>query len=134
MPSRTLHVATVFLGTDAAGRDTGGNPLGVFLDGAGIPAPTRQAVAADLGFAETVFVTDPAAGRIRARVFVVEHGSVVEDEATGSASLRLGALLGRPVTIRQGTGSRIDVRPRPDGLAEIGGRCALLGTREYRIG
>jgi predicted PhzF superfamily epimerase YddE/YHI9 len=37
----------------------------VFLDGAGVPEGRRQAVAADLGFSETVFVDDPAAGRVR---------------------------------------------------------------------
>lgn len=42
-----------------------GNPLGVFLDGAEIPAERRQDVAAELGFSETVFVEDAASGRIR---------------------------------------------------------------------
>ena len=57
----TLHVLRVFTGPDGAG----GNPLGVFLEGGEIPAEGRQAVAADLGFAETVFVDDPAAGTVR---------------------------------------------------------------------
>ena len=35
-----------------------GNPLGVFLDGAAIPAAERQRVAAELGYSETVFVDD----------------------------------------------------------------------------
>jgi predicted PhzF superfamily epimerase YddE/YHI9 len=56
-----LHVLRVF--TDGAGRF--GNPLGVFLDGAAVPASGRQAIAADLGFSETVFVDDIASGRIR---------------------------------------------------------------------
>lgn len=34
----------------------GGNPLGVFLDGQPIAPPRRQAVAAELGFSETVWV------------------------------------------------------------------------------
>jgi predicted PhzF superfamily epimerase YddE/YHI9 len=37
---------------------TGGNPLGVFLDGASVPPGERQAVAADLGLSETVFLDD----------------------------------------------------------------------------
>jgi len=53
---------------------------------------------------------DEAAGRIRARVFPVAMG-IAEDEATGAAALRLGAELGRPLTLRQGVGSRIDVQP-----------------------
>lgn len=57
----TLHVLRVFLGADGRG----GNPLGVFLDGAAIDPARRQAVARDLGFSETVFVDDRASGRIR---------------------------------------------------------------------
>jgi len=56
----TLHVLRVFTGDDGSG----GNPLGVFLDGAAIPGDRRQAVAADLGFSETVFVDDAADGRL----------------------------------------------------------------------
>jgi len=56
-----LHVLRVFVAPDG----TGGNPLGVFLDGAGVPEGRRQAVAADLGFSETVFVDEPAAGGVR---------------------------------------------------------------------
>ncbi|NYI98752.1 putative PhzF superfamily epimerase YddE/YHI9 [Streptomonospora nanhaiensis] len=221
----TLHVVTVFLGDGG----TGGNELGVFLGSSGLPAATRQAVAADLGFAETVFVEDTAtgrmhihtpaielplaghplvgtswllrhqgmgrdslyppagvvptwedgdhtwiradpalapefdtrqlpspaevdalaggepgvnlhvwawedetAGRVRVRVFPAEMG-IGEDEATGAAALRLCGLLRRPLVIRQGVGSRIDARPGPEGTVEIGGRCALLDTREYRL-
>jgi predicted PhzF superfamily epimerase YddE/YHI9 len=42
-----------------------GNGLGVFLDGGEIAADKRQAVAADLGFAETVFVDDRDRAEIR---------------------------------------------------------------------
>jgi predicted PhzF superfamily epimerase YddE/YHI9 len=56
-----LHVLRVFVASDG----TGGNPLGVFLDGAAVPSGRRQAVATDLGFSETVFVDDPAAGGVR---------------------------------------------------------------------
>lgn len=56
-----LHVLRVF--TDEAGE--WGNPLGVFLDGAEVPEQLRQAVAADLGFSETVFVEDRARGACR---------------------------------------------------------------------
>jgi predicted PhzF superfamily epimerase YddE/YHI9 len=56
-----LHVLRVFV----APGGTGGNPLGVFLDGAAVPEGRRQAVAADLGFSETVFVDDPRSGGVR---------------------------------------------------------------------
>jgi predicted PhzF superfamily epimerase YddE/YHI9 len=43
----------------------GGNPLAVFLDGAQVPVERRQAVAAELGFSETVFVDDLERGELR---------------------------------------------------------------------
>lgn len=219
-----LHVLRVFVGDDGEG----GNPLGVFLEGHGLPEERFQAVAADLGFSETVFVSDAqrgelriftpaaelplaghplvgtswllreqatpadvlrppagevptwrdgettwiradpawappmdrerldspaavdahpggrddqvlevwawedeAAGRVRARVFPRALG-IAEDEATGAAALLLGGELGRPITIRQGVGSRIDVRPAADGrLVEVGGRVERIETRDY---
>jgi predicted PhzF superfamily epimerase YddE/YHI9 len=42
-----------------------GNPLGVFLDGAEVAPDARQAIAADLGFSETVFVEDADRGELR---------------------------------------------------------------------
>lgn len=56
-----LHVLRVFC--DEGGE--WGNPLGVFLDGAEVPADRRQAVARELGFSETVFVDDRARAEIR---------------------------------------------------------------------
>jgi predicted PhzF superfamily epimerase YddE/YHI9 len=56
-----LHVLRVFVAPEG----TGGNPLGVFLDGRAVPEGRRQEVAADLRFSETVFVDDPAAGAVR---------------------------------------------------------------------
>jgi predicted PhzF superfamily epimerase YddE/YHI9 len=221
-----LHVLRVFVGDDGEG----GNPLGVFLEGHGLEEDAFQAVAADLGFSETVFVSDglrgecriftpsselplaghplvgtswllreeavpadvlrppagevptwrdgdmtwiradprfappferrrlgtPAeveahpggredellevwawededAGVVRARVFPRPLG-IFEDEATGAAALGLGAELGRPLTIHQGVGSRIDVRPAEDGaLVEIGGRVERVETRDYAL-
>lgn len=217
-----LHVLRVFCGPDGGG----GNPLGVFLDGPAVAAGDRQRIAAELGFAETVFVDDahggavriftpgeeldfaghpmvgtawllarerepvdrlrPPAGEvpvrfdgeltfisgrpewgpqwefvqvdspdeidrlqgppgerplvgvwawldeergvIRERVFAREIG-IVEDEATGSAAARLGAILGRPLEIHQGKGSRISAHPLDDGMVEIGGRVELDEVR-----
>jgi len=220
-----LFVVKVFVGPDGRG----GNPLGVFLDAASVPTEQRQAIAADLGFSETVFVTDRASGalrihtpavelglaghplvgtswllraegtgvdvlrppagdvptwadgeftwiradpqwgppfelrqlvspaevdafpgcgpdeylevwawddepsgQVRARVFATAAG-IFEDEATGSAALRLGAALGCPITIRQGVGSQILARPASDGRVEVGGRVELVSQREYVV-
>src|SRR5437868_5690598 len=73
---------------------------------------------------------DEARGLMRARAVAPDAG-VYEDEATGSAGLRIGAVIGRPLEIRQGTGSVIYVRPGPDGTVEVGGRVADLGERPY---
>lgn len=56
-----LHVLRVFTAEDGSG----GNPLGVVLEGASVPPGRRQRIAAELGFSETVFVDDPARGEIR---------------------------------------------------------------------
>src|SRR5215212_8648131 len=56
-----LHLLRVFCADDGSG----GNPLGVFMDGDEVPAERRQAVAADLGLSETVFVDDAARGEVR---------------------------------------------------------------------
>lgn len=212
----------------AADDGSHGNALGVFVDGAGVAAERRQAVAHELGYSETVFVEDPERGRLRiftpaaelplaghplvgtawvlaerlgscamlrppagevptwqdgdirwiraradwapemefrrygsaeevdaldgapdglgfaycwawidedagvlrARVFVPSHG-IHEDEATGSAALRVGAMHGRPLRILQGRGSVIHVRPQGDGVVDVGGRVVDCGERGY---
>jgi predicted PhzF superfamily epimerase YddE/YHI9 len=57
----TLHVLRVFANEEGEW----GNPLGVFLEGAQVSEPDRQGIAAELGFSETVFVDDSAAGQLR---------------------------------------------------------------------
>ncbi|HEX6868754.1 MAG TPA: PhzF family phenazine biosynthesis protein [Candidatus Limnocylindrales bacterium] len=227
-----LHVLRVFVGPDGRG----GNPLGVFVDGAAIAPDRRQAIAAELGFSETVFVDDidagtgiavvriftpateipfaghptvgtswllaslgrpidtlrcPAGdvatwtdaerrrwvraraswihrfvaerlasvadvdaatpppmgapgryvwawedetgGRLRARYFATDYG-ILEDEATGAAAVRMGDDLGRPITIRQGVGSELLVRPDPDPASdavEVGGRVEPVEVRAF---
>jgi predicted PhzF superfamily epimerase YddE/YHI9 len=207
-----------------------GNPLGVFLDGGEVPPERRQAMAAQLGLSETVFVDDAAAGEIRiftpaaelnfaghptvgtawllarerapvdvlrppagevparlegelsfvvgrpewgpqyewsalgspeevdalagapegvglagawawidedegvarVRVFPLEIG-IAEDEATGSAAIQLAAMLGRPIDIRQGRGSRIAARPAGGGRVEIGGLSVVDEVRRVSL-
>ena len=216
----TLHLLRVFCSENGSG----GNPLGVFLEGRELPPERRQAVAADLGLSEIVFVDDaergeiriftptveldfaghpsvgtawlldatdvlrPPAGElavrrdgeavhvaarpewgppweftqlaspdevealdgppqghdltmawawidestgtIRARAFPVRIG-IAEDEATGSAAMKLCAQLGRAIDIRQGRGSRILALPGDGGFVEIGGRSVLDDVRDY---
>ena len=72
------------------------------------------------------------AGIVRARYFATDL-LIAEDEATGAAAVKMGDLIGRPITISQGVGSEILVRPGDDGTVEIGGRVELVETREYAI-
>jgi predicted PhzF superfamily epimerase YddE/YHI9 len=57
----TLHVLRVFVNEDGEW----GNALGVFLEGAAVQESERQLIAKELGFSETVFFDEPAAGRLR---------------------------------------------------------------------
>jgi predicted PhzF superfamily epimerase YddE/YHI9 len=54
-------VVRVFCARDGSG----GNPLGLFLDGWAIPEEERQGIAAELGYSETVFVDDLERGEMR---------------------------------------------------------------------
>jgi predicted PhzF superfamily epimerase YddE/YHI9 len=63
---------------------------------------------------------DEPAGTVRARVFASRY-LVKEDEACGSAAMRLAATLGREILIIHGEGSLIHARPRAPGMAEVGG-------------
>jgi predicted PhzF superfamily epimerase YddE/YHI9 len=74
---------------------------------------------------------DEAAGRLRSRYFPTDLG-IVEDEATGAAAVVMGDRLARALTIRQGVGSELLVRPDPgSGTVDVGGRCRLEAVRDF---
>jgi predicted PhzF superfamily epimerase YddE/YHI9 len=73
---------------------------------------------------------DEALGKVRVRSFPTWAG-IVEDEAGGAPAVLMGARMKRPLTIRQGVGSEIQVEPSSDGTVAIGGRCALVEVRDY---
>ena len=75
---------------------------------------------------------DGDAGVVRARAFLSDYG-VPEDEATGAAALRLCALLGRALEIRQGVASRLDVRPAGGDSVELGGLVEPVERRGYEL-
>jgi predicted PhzF superfamily epimerase YddE/YHI9 len=62
------HLLRVFLGPDGGG----GNPLGVLLDAGAMPDERRQAIAAELGYSETVFVADRSTAALRIHTPTVE--------------------------------------------------------------
>jgi predicted PhzF superfamily epimerase YddE/YHI9 len=89
-----LHVLRVFLGPDGGG----GNPLGVFLDGSSVPRDRRQAVAADLGLSETVFVDAVAPPVAEVAIFT----PAIEMRFAGHPTVGTSWLLrrsGRPVDV-----------------------------------
>ncbi len=72
---------------------------------------------------------DEPAGTIRSRVFVANLG-VPEDEATGSAAVRMTEHLSRDLTIVQGQGSIIETVWSPDGWVRVAGRVIDDGVRQ----
>lgn len=67
-------------------------------------------------------------GHIRSRMFANEIG-VPEDEATGSAAVRMTDYLSRDLTITQGEGSQIVTTWSPDGWVVLAGRVVDDGVR-----
>ena len=97
-----LHLLRVFCAEDGSG----GNALAVFLDGAAVPVERRQALAADLGLSETVFVDDRGSGAIR--IFTPAE----ELDFAGHPSVGTAWLLGDAVTLHPPAG---EVPVRRDG-------------------
>lgn len=101
MPS--LHVLRVFVNEEGEW----GNPLGVLLDGGEVPERRRPALAAELGFSETVFVDDRSVGRIRI------HTPEVELPFAGHPTVGVAWLLARegtPVSTLRTAAGEVDVR------------------------
>jgi predicted PhzF superfamily epimerase YddE/YHI9 len=122
-----LHVLRAFTNEDGEW----GNPLAVFLDGAGVPATVRQRVAAELGFSETVFVEDRIAGRMRI------HTPSVELPFAGHPSVGTAWLLaqtGAPVGSLHLPAGEVGVRVE-DGVTHIAARPEWAPKFEYsRLG
>jgi predicted PhzF superfamily epimerase YddE/YHI9 len=71
---------------------------------------------------------DRRAGSLRARMFAANLG-VPEDEATGSAAMRLTDYLSRDLHITQGRGSVLETGWSPDGWVQVAGRVVDDGVR-----
>ena len=74
---------------------------------------------------------DESAGSLRSRLFAANLG-VPEDEATGSAAVRITDCLSRDLSITQGKGSMIDTVWDPQGWVQIAGRVVNDGVRQVR--
>ncbi len=73
--------------------------------------------------------TDKEHGVLRSRMFASDLG-VPEDEATGSAAVRITDYLSRDLTIVQGKGSVIHTRWSAEGWVRIAGRVVSDGTKQ----
>jgi predicted PhzF superfamily epimerase YddE/YHI9 len=100
----------------------------------------------DLGSLEALFAADPAdfpddiahylwtwtdrsTGSLRSRMFASNLG-VPEDEATGSAAIRITDYLSRDLTITQGKGSMIETTWSPEGWVRVAGRVVNDGVAQ----
>lgn len=74
--------------------------------------------------------TDKSAGSLRSRMFAASLG-VPEDEATGSAAVRITDYLSRDLTITQGKGSVIETTWNPEGWVRVAGRVVNDGVTHF---
>lgn len=74
--------------------------------------------------------TDRSAGSLRSRMFAASVG-VPEDEATGSAAVRITDYLSRDLTITQGRGSVIQTTWSPEGWVRVAGRVVSDGVIQF---
>jgi predicted PhzF superfamily epimerase YddE/YHI9 len=113
-----LELIRVFTAPDGSG----GNALGVFLDGPAFEPQRRQSIAAELGFAETVFVDDPVDGVIR--IFTPGAELAFAGHPTIGTAWLLGRY-GRPTSVLRPPAG--DVPTWPDGeLTWIRARAAWV--------
>lgn len=99
----------------------GGNPAGVVLDAGGLDDARMQALAAEVGYAETAFVVDPAVSgdprHVRLRFFSPVAEVPFCGHATIATSVALAEARGTgPLTVDTASGRLpVDTRPGPDG-------------------
>jgi predicted PhzF superfamily epimerase YddE/YHI9 len=72
---------------------------------------------------------DQSAGSLRSRLFAANLG-VPEDEATGSAAIRITDHLGRDLRITQGKGSILETTWSSEGWVQVAGRVVNDGVRQ----
>jgi PhzF family phenazine biosynthesis protein len=150
MPTEVLRYAAFTTTPD------GGNPAGVVLDAAGLDEAAMQAIAADVGYSETAFVTgvgdDADGGEGRRHVAVRYFSPLAEVPFCGHATIATGVAMGDrgersdlvfhtvagPVLVRVAT---VDGRPAatltsvpphtdPVADADLAEALAALGWRE----
>ncbi len=74
--------------------------------------------------------SDESTGALRSRLFAANLG-VTEDEATGSAAVRMTEYLSRDLSITQGKGSVIHTTWSPHGWVQVAGRVVDDGVTHF---
>ncbi|WP_394939696.1 PhzF family phenazine biosynthesis protein [Psychromicrobium sp. YIM B11713] len=133
----------------------GGNPAGVVLDAAQLSETEMLEIAAELGYAESAFVTSPPSAPGPGRIGIRYFSPIAEVPFCGHATVATAVALAdrygagnylfetqsgevELVTERTPDGVRASftsVKPRVDGLGgpEVGRLLALLGLREEQL-
>jgi trans-2,3-dihydro-3-hydroxyanthranilate isomerase len=90
--------------------DSGGNHLGVVADITGLDGETMQRIAADLGFSETIFISDPASAAPAVRIFTpVDELPWAGHPLVGAAWVLTTAASSPATSLRCGIGE-VDIR------------------------
>jgi PhzF family phenazine biosynthesis protein len=108
----------------------GGNPAGIVLDASGLTVEQMQAVAADVGYSETAFLTargsDPAAREYDVRYFTPEGEVPFCGHATIAADVALAEREGSGDFLFHVAAGDIPLKTRTD--ASRGATAALLSV------
>jgi PhzF family phenazine biosynthesis protein len=127
-PDRELDIRRL---SAFAARPGGGNPAGVVLDASGLSEERMLAVAAEVGFSETAFVTDPAIDgdprHVRVRYFSPDAEVPFCGHATIATSVLLAAERGVGAFVLETEVGEIAVTTAP-GEASGGGAPALVAS------
>ncbi|CAL9463459.1 putative isomerase YddE [Nocardiopsis dassonvillei] len=148
-PEVVLHRYAAFTSDPA-----GGNPAGVVLDAAGLDAESMTALAAEVGYSETAFVTarDDAARRFAVRYFSPLAEVDFCGHATIATAVALAELIGPgPITLDTAVGevpvhtdadasgalratlTSVPTRTRPADEDELGEALAALGWERSEL-
>lgn len=86
-------IPTVLRLTAFASEASGGNPAGVLLDASALSDPEMQQIAADIGYAETAFITRPATPAAPSRVGIRYFTPTAEVPFCGHATIATAVAL-----------------------------------------
>ncbi|WP_174855036.1 PhzF family phenazine biosynthesis isomerase [Streptomyces rubrogriseus] len=109
----------------------GGNPAGVVLDASGLDDPAMLAIAAEVGYSETAFVTggDPERRRFRVRYFSPLAEVAFCGHATVALAVALAERLGPGEVVLDTPAGEIPVSTAVDGTGAVRATLTSVPTR-----